>query len=149
MGRLAATPLPDVHLETVEAVLLASKRTGDVCEVSHEVMKFLRREEKRMRRELEQSACGNGNLLSLDSVPCQGEESVWLKDNRKYEDDVLTEMNDEAFCALLTGKQLEVFSACIQGGMTPTEYSRFKVISRQSVNDTITQIRKKAKKHFA
>lgn len=121
------------------------KRTGEVCEVCHEVMKFLRSEEKRLIRELEQS----GNLLCLETAPEKDFGESWMTDPHDFANAVTTKMAESAFQQELTPYQRDVFRACIQEGITPTEFSRIKGIAQQSVYDTLIQIRKKAKIFFA
>lgn len=124
------------------------KSSGEISEVNHKVMMFLRSEEKKLRRAIERLEMIGGNILSLDAPPDEDEESSWLEDSRRYEDDVLNEQEEKTFCVLLTEKQLEVYKNCICEGITPAEFSRMKQITRQSVEDAITQIKKKAKKYF-
>ena len=120
------------------------KRTGEVCEVSHELMKFLRSEEKRQIRELEQS----GNLLCLETVPDEDFGESWMTDPRDFTNDVTTKMTEDAFLQLLTPNQRDVYLYCIAGDMNVREYARAYGLHHKSVSETILAIREKYKKNF-
>ena len=120
------------------------KRTGEVCEVCHEVMKFLRSEEKRLIRELEQS----GNLLCLETAPNEDFGESWITDPRDFTNDVTTKMTEDAFLQLLTPNQRDVYLYCIAGDMNVREYARAHGLHHKSVSETIIAIREKYKKNF-
>ena len=122
------------------------KATGEVSEVSPEVMRFLRAEEKRVYREIEASQ-KRGTTLSLD-VPHDEEKEYWLEDNGMGVSEMEMPILEEAFRKLLTPLQLSVFQECLLGKVSVTEYARKNGITKQSVSDVIEGIRKKAKKFF-
>ena len=122
------------------------KATGEVTEVSHEVMCFLRAEEKRVYREVT-AIKKHGSPLSLD-VPSGEEKESWFEDHGYGVSEMETELNKEDFRKLLTPIQLAVFEECIVGSTTLTDFATQKGITRQSVSDVVEGIRKKAKKFF-
>ena len=122
------------------------KATGEVSEVSPEVMKFLRAEEKRVYREIK-AAQKRGSSLSLDDSHDEGKES-WFSDHGFGTSEMEKALVEEAFCQLLTPIQLSVFRECLLGQIPLSEYARKNGITKQSVSDVIEGIRKKAKKFF-
>ena len=125
------------------------KATGEVSEVSHEVMKVLLSEEKRMRRNKEKSIYNP--TLSLDYINTESKdaESYWLVDALQdvQEQHLFNEFKRE-FINNLTAKQKEIYFKCIIGEYSVTEYAVKTGKSRQAVMKTILQIREKAKKFF-
>lgn len=124
------------------------KVIGEAIEVSHEVMKFLRSEEKKMRREIEEEAERGGADLSLDTLPVNDEGEFWIKDPANLEEDVLECLRLEEFRQLLTPPQLSIFDECLCGHTSQVEYAIAHGIRKQSVLDSIKLIQKKAKKFF-
>ena len=125
------------------------KKTGETTEVSHEVMLFLRREEKKMRREVER-AIKSGSILSLDVCADLEEkcEPAWLSDGGSGEEAMLTRMKAEMFITILTPCQREVFENCIILRKGVREYAREKGLNPVTVLDMREAIAKKAKKYF-
>ena len=134
------------------------KKTGEVSEVNRDVMRVLRAEEKRIRR-----SYGFGNtsededgaekisdtVLSLDAMPEDDVKSAaWLADSSDFIKEAELKMLERELMQTLTPLQLDVYKACIINGQTPTAYAKEHNMKRQSVNDVITLIRKKAKKYF-
>ena len=134
------------------------KKTGEVSEVNRDVMRVLRAEEKRIRR-----SYGFGNtsededgaekisdtVLSLDAMPEDDVKSAaWLADSSDFIKEAELKMLERELMQTLTLLQLDVYKACIMDGQTPTAYAKEHNMKRQSVNDVITLIRKKAKKYF-
>ena len=68
--------------------------------------------------------------------------------NHSGNKDAELRMLEAEFMETLTSVQLNIYKACITSGQTPTDYARTHNMRRQSVNDAITLIRKKAKKFF-
>lgn len=122
------------------------KVTGEVTEISHELMKALRCEEKRLYREYSATAEENA-ILSLDDTAGDERES-WLEDGCHYVLPVEAVIEEEEFRAALTPRQLDVYICCIRGNQTATSYARIHRVTKQSIFDSITAIRKKAKKYF-
>ena len=125
-----------------------AKATGEVTEVSHEVMRFLRSEEKKMWREIESEMERGGADLYLDTLPVGDEGESWLKDPAYTEDDIFWNLRLEEFRMLLTPPQLAVFDECLCGYKNKAEYAAEHGIRKQSVDDSIKLIQKKAKKFF-
>ena len=134
------------------------KKTGEVSEVNRDVMRVLRAEEKRIRRsygfgntsEDEDSAEEiSDTVLSLDAMPEDDVKSAaWLADSSDFIKEAELKMLERELMQTLTLLQLDVYKACIMNGQTPTAYAKEHNMKRQSVNDVITLIRKKAKKYF-
>ena len=134
------------------------KKTGEVSEVNRDVMRVLRAEEKRIRRsygfgntsEDEDGAEKNSDtVLSLDAMPEDDVKSAaWLADSSDFIKEAELKMLERELMQTLTPLQLDVYKACIINGQTPTAYAKEHNMKRQSVNDVITLIRKKAKKYF-
>lgn len=117
--------------------------TGEMTEVSHELMKVLRGEEKRLYRQIE-----SGNTeLSLDS-PCDEERESWYEDHLQGGQYMTLDLEEKEFRTCLTPKQLDIYISCIQGEQTAASYAKNHGVSKQSIFDSITAIRKKAKKYF-
>ena len=157
MKRIPLTPIIfDYDLWTTKEgkCMVRVKSTGEITAVNHEVMKFLRAEEKRMRRSftdeiLEDDQVESGNaILSLDALPDDVMSSGWLKDPCDCIIKAEVQMLEEELLKLLTPSQRSIYKECIVNGNTPTEYARVHNKKRQSVNDAITLIRKKAEKIF-
>ena len=122
------------------------KATGEVTEVSHEVMCFLRSEEKKLYREIA-AVRKHGSTLSLD-VPHGEEKESWFEDHGIGMSDMEIALVEEDFRKLLTPIQLAVFEECIVGSTTLSDFAIQKGITKQSVSDVVNGIRKKAKKFF-
>ena len=132
------------------------KATGKVTEVSRPVMRALRSFEMKQKRLMAIEGCDDDNKtnLSLDYIShdCSNSSSVsvpkWLIDQHDYMSEVVANLLEEELKKILTDVQLEVYVSCIRGGITPTDYAKQHGITRQSVEDTIDQIRKKSKNFF-
>ncbi len=122
------------------------RATGEVTEISHEVMRFLRSEEKRIYREIT-SVRDSGSTLSLD-VPHDEEMEYWLEDHGIGISEMEIPILEEEFRKLLTPLQLSVFDECLMGNVTLTDFAKNKGISKQSVSNVVDGIRKKAKRFF-
>lgn len=134
------------------------KRTGEECEVDAETFRLLRAEEKRLRRsmqgipvlgsEKEETAV----LLSLDFVSVEdggeGLSPAWLEASDNTEDAVMLRSVERELCAALTPVQLDVYRACLLGGVSYKDYAAGKGVSYQSVQQAVILIRKKAAKIF-
>ncbi len=122
------------------------RATGEVTEINHEVMRFLRTEEKRLYREITADR-KYGSTLSLD-VPYDEEKSVWEADNNFGVIEMETKLEEEKFRRMLTAKQLDIYIHCIRGGESATAYGIRHGKTQQAVTASIAFIRKKAKKYF-
>ena len=137
------------------------KATGEVTEVSHEIMKLLRAEEKRYRREMEGvpiNGCKTekATLLSLDFISldnntegCMGMEPWWLIDKKPNPEMVamLNELRKE-FIESLTPTQKEIFLKCLYGGLSLRKFAKENSLSFSSVHDSVEAIRNKCSKIF-
>ena len=153
------TPIEfDYDLWTTEdgKCMVRVKRTGEVSEVDRKVMRILRAEEKRIRRsygtdntsEDEDGAEKNSDtVLSLDAMP-DVKSAAWLADSSDFIKEAELKMLEMELMQTLTPLQLDVYKACVMNGQTPTAYAKEHNMKRQSVNDVITLIRRKAKKYF-
>ena len=117
-----------------------------MAEISIEVMRFLRAEEKRIYREIEASR-KRGPMLSLEFLYDE-EKDGWLTDYGIGASEMENTLTEEAFRQLLTPAQLSVFDECIIGGKSLTAYAALHGVSVPMVNKHIQAIRKKAKKFF-
>ena len=126
------------------------KATGEETEITLEVMRLLLSQEKQMRREYAKRKTV-GTVLSLEAI-CDEEdvnEASWLLDaEQKIETDILMEDLKDDFCKTLTDNQLSIFNECLINGKSQVAYAAEHGVTKQSVFDTITLIRKKAKKYF-
>lgn len=135
MKRIPKTPVEfDYDLWTTEdgKCMVRMKSAGDITEVSREVMKILRAEEKQMRRsftgetpEGEEDERAD-TILSLDYVSYEdGEDMIspWLADSVNIEDECITGMMLREFKKTLTRKQLDVFEKCVINGIPFREYA--------------------------
>lgn len=122
------------------------KATGEVAEISIEIMRCLRAEEKRIYREIEASR-KRGPMLSLEFLYDE-EKNGWLSDFGVGASEMENTLTEEAFRQLLTPAQLSVFDECLIGGESQTAYAAIHGISVPMVGKHIQAIRKKAKKFF-
>lgn len=122
------------------------KATGEVSEISIEVMRCLRAEEKRIYREIK-AYQKRGAMLSLEFLYDEEKEG-WLTDYGTGAGEIEKALTEEAFRQLLTPAQLSVFNECLIGGKSQTAYAAIHGISVPMVNKHIQAIRKKAKNFF-
>ncbi|MBE6784623.1 MAG: hypothetical protein E7538_00115 [Ruminococcaceae bacterium] len=139
------------------------KFTDEVTEVSEQVFKDLRNEEKRIYRELElkdklysenEEERAKASVMFPSSYFCEIEtdenegESFVLMDICKFEDEVIAKDLEERFANLLTDNQKEIFFCVMLGGEKIIDYAERKGIKQPSVIGTIKKIRKKIKKFY-
>ena len=134
------------------------KRTGKAREVDADTFRFLRVEEKRLRRSMHGiPVSGDGKektaaVLSLDivSVEDSGEDMTpaWLKAPDNTEDTAMLRSALHELRAVLTPVQLDVYETCLLGGVSYQDYAARKGVSRQSVQQAVSLIRKKAVRIF-
>lgn len=122
------------------------KATGEVSEISIEVMRCLRAEEKRLYREIEASQ-KRGSTLSLDFLYDEEKEG-WFSDRGFGASEMEKALTEEAFRQLLTPTQLSVFNECIIEGKSQTAYAAIHGVSVPMVSKHVQAIRKKAKNFF-
>lgn len=122
------------------------KATGEVTEVSHKVMKFLRAKEKKMYREIT-AIKKDGSPLSLD-IPHNEEKEHWNGDYRAGVGEMETILFEEEFRKTLTPNQILIFDECLLGNMSETVFAAKHNISIPVACKRIAAVRKKAKKFF-
>ena len=120
------------------------RSTGEVSEISSDVIKYLRSEEKRLYREYEISK-EFGSILSLD-VPVNDDKESWFEDHGAGMSEMETSIMEEEFRKTLTPLQLEVYEICILGDCEINEYSKRKNMDRKKIESTVKSIRRKFKK---
>lgn len=126
------------------------KSTGEESEISHDVMKFLLSEEKRMRRDIQKRI--DNPTLSIDNLEgvCESTDSNWLIDEAQdVETQVLTGILEEELISTLTSKQRKIYFMCVKDGMSLHKFAETYHVSYGAVFDSIEAIRKKSKKFFA
>ena len=136
------------------------KFTDEVTEVSEQVFKDLRNEEKRIYRELElkdklysedeeerakASVMFPSSYFSEIELEENESESFVLEDTRNFEDEISAKVIEEKLILQLTDNQKEVFFDVLLGGETYRDFAQKKGIKFQSVADIVSGIRKKAK----
>ena len=139
------------------------KFTDEVTEVSEQVFKNLRNEDKRSYRELElrdklyseeeeertkASVMFPSSYFSEIELEENESESFVLEDMCNFEDEVICKDLEEKFLMLLTKTQKEVFIDVLLGGETQRDFAERKGINKRAVNNRIEKIRKKAKNFF-
>lgn len=146
----------DYDLWTSEsgAYMVRVKATGEVCEVDAETMRFLRSEEKRLRRFLKlnsQAQVSSEVVVSLDYFRQEVGDihfPVCSESRDDLERIALVNIIVERFLRVLTPNQLNVYKNCILGGKSYAEYAEERGFSYQYIQKCVTAIRKKAKKFF-
>lgn len=116
------------------------KATGETIEVSREVMRCLRNEEKKIRRAIESEA--ENQIVSLE----QTSEDYLINDG--FESDVIVGMIESEMIKTLTYRQKVVYDACIRKGIPMSEFAVENGVSKQSVQHALKFIRKKSKKYL-
>lgn len=136
------------------------KDTDEVTEVSEQVFKDLRNEEKRIYRELElkdklysedEEERNKSSVMypiSYDMFDDDGDEDVpaWLEFKEDLEDIVISRDLENNFLKNLTEEQKEVFVDVLLGGETYRDFARRKGMTHQNVTYMVSCIRKKFKK---
>ncbi len=123
------------------------KSTGEVTEVDRDVMRVLRAEEKRLRREI-QVEQENGGELFLELQPNDETGESWLIDTYDFQSAVDTKMLEDDFTATLTQREREVYLFCIKNGYSQNTYAEKTGLTISRVCKIVSAIRKKAKKFF-
>ena len=135
------------------------KCTGEVCEISHEVLKLLRREEKRLYREktllvTPEGEDFNKNLKASIRYPISF-EVMGSNENFKFqntyenlEDEQVARETESDFMKMLTEYQKEVFICIMKNGERQIDFAKRHLVTPQSVRNAIKKIREKGKKFF-
>lgn len=135
------------------------RATGEVTQISKEVMRILRREEKsifRLMLEPDESS-GNGakqthsilHPLSLEAKESDldiQEESAWLTSSNSLEESVIASETERLLIKSLTKRQKDCYMCCIVMGEPKTEYAKRNGISARRVTEIFEQIQQKFKK---
>ena len=140
------------------------KYTDEVTEVSEQVFKDLRNEEKRIYREIilheslklenvDEAIKDKAKVkfpVSYDIMIGQDEESQssWLVSQQDFEEELIASDLEGKFVDMLTEIQKEVFFHVLIGGEKECMYADRKGVTEAAIRNTIKQIRKKAKKFF-
>lgn len=135
------------------------RATGEETEISREVMRELRKEEKQLIRQHEPlpskpsrselQSYNAAHPLSVDEKQgddASDEESSWLCDEFDLESDVIHRVAEEGFLLKLPPRQADLYRCCVQLGWSKAEYAEKTGISPQSVQVIIMQIQQKLKK---
>ena len=114
------------------------KATGETCEVDQATMRFLRAEEKRLRRSMQWSSSGNEKetILSLDYVHTEDSEGMspaGLKDPHNLENDVLTRLSFDDFRKKLPALQQAFLRECLLGGQNMSLFAQKRGVSRTTL----------------
>lgn len=129
------------------------KLSGEVSEVSPEVMRLLRADEKRLRRETtpvhNKTELGAYALQTYEIKHPSALAYICIVDNgTDVSEKVVSKIQCQLFESLLTPNQREAFKCCILGGEKKSEYAKSRGISPASVTKVIKQIREAAKKFW-
>ena len=135
------------------------KTTGEVSAVNAETFRFLRREEKRLRRETTSPKPGQApsarheilHPLSLDYAidgADGGLAPAWAVDRDNSSEDALFNLLEEELIRSLTAREADVYKHCIAGGMKYLTYAKATGIDVANITRTVGRIRKRAKKLF-
>ena len=121
------------------------RKTGEITEISHDVMKLLRNEEKRTYRH-NLSVKNSDQVLSLEYFDDEEKED-WLEDHT-WTIEMDTALVEGDFKKMLTPIQLEVFKSCMLDGCGIRKFAREKGISHKAVEKTIAIIKRKFNRYF-
>lgn len=124
------------------------KATGEETEISQELMRFLFREEKRMRRSMEKERC-LGRLLSLDCIQ-ETESGLEEYGNCEMTSEAIAIANimEQEFMKLLTELQKEIYLRCMRADSSITAFAESRGLDSSTVYEARDAIRKKFKKFF-
>ena len=121
------------------------RETGEITEISHEVMVYLRSEEKRIYREIETTR-NEGTILSLD-IPHDDEKESWFEDHGASKSHMETAVEEKEFIKTLTKKQLEIYNECMLGDCGVREFAERKKVDPTTISEAMETIRRKFTKY--
>lgn len=133
----------------VKRYFLRVKETGEESEISHDIMKVMLSEEKRIRREMHKKI--ENGILSLDCLASLGDsiEPSWLIDEKQdVEESVCHSSIEIQFLSLLTDKQKDFYLNCMKQSLSLRKYAALKGIGLSTAQDLQEAVRKKYKKYF-
>lgn len=124
------------------------RATQEVVEVDLKTLRFLRVEEKKIYRAIEDARNNAGTVLSYEIFEDEDTSGEWLIDEKDLETQVLMQSEIDAVVKTLTPKQFLVYKNCILEGMELREFARKNNLSYSTVKDIRDAIRKKFQKNF-
>lgn len=124
------------------------RATQEVVEVDLKTLRFLRTEEKKIYRAIEDARNNAGTVLSYEVFEDEEISGDWLIDEKDLETQVLMQSEIDAVVKTLTPKQFLVYKNCILEGMELREFARKNNLSYSTVKDIRDAIRKKFQKNF-
>lgn len=124
------------------------RATQEVVEVDLKTLRFLRAEEKKIYRAIEEARNNAGTVLSYEIFEDEEVSGEWLIDEKDLETQVLMQSEIDAVVKTLTPKQFWVYKNCILEGMELREFARKNNLSYSTVKDIRDAIRKKFQKSF-
>ena len=124
------------------------RATQEVVEVDLKTLRFLRSEEKKIYRAIEEARNNAGTVLSYEVFEDEEISGEWLIDEKDLETQVLIKSEIYAVVKTLTPKQFLVYKNCILEGMELREFARKHNLSYSTVKDIRDAIRKKFQKNF-
>ncbi|MBO5463830.1 MAG: hypothetical protein J6A49_11020 [Clostridia bacterium] len=124
------------------------RATQEVVEVDLKTLRFLRAEEKKIYRAIEEARNNAGTVLSYEVFEDEEVSGEWLIDEKDLETQVLMQSEIDAVVKTLTPKQFWVYKNCILEGMELREFARKNNLSYSTVKDIRDAIRKKFQKNF-
>lgn len=124
------------------------RATQEVVEVDLKTLRFLRAEEKKIYRTIEDARNNAGTVLSYEVFEDEEISGEWLIDEKDLETQVLMQSEIDAVVKTLTPKQFWVYKNCILEGMELREFARKNNLSYSTVKDIRDAIRKKFQKNF-
>ncbi len=124
------------------------RATQEVVEVDLKTLRFLRAEEKKIYRAIEEARNNAGTVLSYEVFEDEEVSGEWLIDEKDLETQVLMQTEIDDVVKTLTPKQFWVYKNCILEGMELREFARKNNLSYSTVKDIRDAIRKKFQKNF-
>lgn len=124
------------------------RATQEVVEVDLKTLRFLRTEEKKIFRAIEDARNNAGTVLSYEIFEDEETSGEWLIDEKDLESQVLLQTEIDDVVKTLTPKQFLVYKNCILEGMELREFARNNNLSYSTVKDIRDAIRKKFQKNF-
>lgn len=119
------------------------KATGETVEISDSVMKYLRTVEKKVRRDIKNTADRSSRDVSLDALSSDNSEAPCLCDTFNLEEAVWNKYEFEKFRKTLTIRQKSVLEECLFRGLSQEQYAKKYGISKSAVSKIVMLIRKK------
>lgn len=124
------------------------RATQEVVEVDLKTLRFLRSEEKKIYRAIEEARNNAGTVLSYEVFEDEEISGEWLIDEKNLETQVLMKSEIDDVVKTLTPKQFLVYKNCILEGIELREFARKNNLSYSTVKDIRDAIRKKFQKSF-